>query len=384
MSSTRLSRLSALLNSQRAFSGAPLLVALRRLLDDEPWQAQEVVGGAAEDEDPAHLVRAAQLHLVNRPGLLEPAEALLDQPSPAQTDRIAGMPGGSAIHVGAASLLVLRYMRGHVESSGGGDEVLRVVGLVGTDGDTPRAAFLLRFEQQQRGFTLGIAISLGGHRGGDQAVAVLHQRVAEISQVRLLAIALLVEPGVWIGGRLMRLVGALLTVEVRAVTIGAVLLAEALLRRPSLDQRSVDREVLIAHEALGLFVDFGEELLRHLAGEQTVAVLRKHGVVPHRVIHAEADEPAKQQVVIKLLDQLPLGADRIKHLQQQRPQHILGRYRGTARVRVHLIERRAQRGQHYIRKTAYLTQRVILRHTLLQRHIAEHPTLQPLISTHTP
>lgn len=71
----------------------------------------------------------------------------------------------------------------------------------------------------------------------------LRQRVAEIGQVRLLAIALLVEPGVWIGRRFVRLVLALLTVEARAVAIGAVLLTEALLRRPGLDQRPIDGEV---------------------------------------------------------------------------------------------------------------------------------------------
>ena len=102
-----------------------------------PWQAQEVVGGAAEDEDPVHLMQTAQLDLPNRAGLLQPSEALLDQPSPAQADRIAGMSGGSAIHIRAASLLVLHYMRGHVQRLGGSDEVLRVVSLVGTDGDPP-------------------------------------------------------------------------------------------------------------------------------------------------------------------------------------------------------------------------------------------------------
>ena len=354
------------------------------MLGDEPRQAQEIVSGAGEDEDPVHLMQTAQLDLPNRAGLLEPSEALLDQPSPAQADRVAGMPGGSAIHVRAASLLVLRYMRGHVERPGGGDEVLGVVSLVGTDGDTPQAAFLLRFQQQQSGFALGIAIGLGGHRGGDQAVTVLHQRMAEIGQMRLLAVALLVEPGVRIGGRSMGLVRALLTVEVRAVAIGAVLLTEALLRCPGLDQRPIDGEVLIAHEALRLVVDLGKELLRHLAGEQSVAVLRKHGVIPHRVIHAEADEPAEQQVVIKLFNQLPLRAHRVKRLQQKRPKHILRRNRGTSRGRVHLIERRAQRGQNHIREPAYLAQRMILRNTLLQRHVAEHPTLQPLVSTHTP
>jgi len=56
VSSTQSLWLSGLLNSQGAFSEALLLKALRRLLGEEPWQAQEVVGSAAEDEDPVHLV----------------------------------------------------------------------------------------------------------------------------------------------------------------------------------------------------------------------------------------------------------------------------------------------------------------------------------------
>ena len=112
----------------------------------------------------------------------------------------------------------------------------------------------------------------------------------------------------------MRLVLALLTVEVCAVALGAILLAEALLRCPGLDQRPVDGEVLVAHEALCLLVNLSEELLRYLAGEQAVTVLREHGMVPHRVIHAEADKPAKQQVTVQLLNQLPFGADRVKRL----------------------------------------------------------------------
>jgi hypothetical protein len=42
----------------------------------------------------------------------------------------------------------------------------------------------------QRGLALGVAVGLGHHGGGDQAVAVLHQRVSRIRQVRLLAVAL--------------------------------------------------------------------------------------------------------------------------------------------------------------------------------------------------
>jgi hypothetical protein len=173
-------------------------------------------------------------------------------------------------------------------------------------------------------------------------------------------------------------------VEVRAVAIvGAVLGAKALLRGPRLDQRAIDGEVLVRHEPLGLLVDFGKELLRHLGGQQPVAVLRKHRMVPHRVVHAQAHKPAEQQVVVDLLDQQPLRAHRVEHLQQQRPQNVLRRNRWPPGVGIQRIELRAQRPQHRVRQLANRSQRMILRHTLLQRNIAEHPVLNPLVSTHT-
>jgi hypothetical protein len=79
--------------------------------------------------------------------------------------------------------------------------------------------------------------------------------------------------------------------EVRAVIVRAVLLAQALLRSPGLEQRAIDGEVLVTHEPLRPLVDLGEKPLRHLAGQQLVPVLGKHRVVPHRVVHARTDEP---------------------------------------------------------------------------------------------
>jgi hypothetical protein len=69
----------------------------------------------------------------------------------------------------------------------------------------------------------------------------------------------------------------------------------------------------------------GEEFRRDLAAEPPVAVLGEHGDVPHRIVDAEADEPAEQQIVVELLHQLPLGPHRIERLQQQRPQQLLRR-----------------------------------------------------------
>jgi hypothetical protein len=196
------------------------------------------VRGATEDEQPVHLVQTAQLDLAQRAGLLQPSEALLHQPAAAQADRVAGVPCGSPVEVRAALGVVLRNMQGDVELERSLDEVLRVAGLVRAQRDAPFAASALLFEQDQRGLAFGVAIGRGHHRGGDQAVAVLHQRVAEIGQMRLLAIALHVQPRVRIGGRLMRLVRALLAVEVRPVAIVGCLKTAAWRRERDSNPRS--------------------------------------------------------------------------------------------------------------------------------------------------
>ena len=46
------------------------------------------------------------------------------------------------------------------------------------------------------------------------------------------------------------------------------------------------------------------------------------------------------------------------------------------------IELAAERQQDDIGQLGKFPQRMILRNPLLQRHIAEHPVLQPLVSTH--
>jgi hypothetical protein len=61
---------------QRA-SGALLPEAFHCSLRDQPWQPEQVVGGAAEDEEPVDLGQSKHLHLSERAGL----PRVVDQPS---------------------------------------------------------------------------------------------------------------------------------------------------------------------------------------------------------------------------------------------------------------------------------------------------------------
>ena len=81
-----------------------------------------------------------------------------------------------------------------------------------------------------------------------------------------------------------------------------------------------------------------QEARRYLAIQQPVAVLGEGGGVPDRIVHAEPDEPAEQQVEVDPLDQLAFGPDRVEGLQQQRPQQPLGRDRIPPRRRVERVE----------------------------------------------
>jgi hypothetical protein len=53
---------------------------------------------------------------------------------------------------------------------------------VGAHGDAAFASLLLVLKHPQSGFALGISIGLGDHAGGDQAVAVLQQCVAQMAR----------------------------------------------------------------------------------------------------------------------------------------------------------------------------------------------------------
>jgi hypothetical protein len=81
-----------------------------------------------------------------------------------------------------------------------------------------------------------------------------------------------------------------------------------------------------------------------------------------------------------LLHQLPLGADRVERLQQQRPQQTLRRNRGTPVLGVEPGELAIQRGKHLVDDQADQPQRMVLRHALFNIDIREQ-LARPLVRT---
>jgi hypothetical protein len=91
--------------------------------------------------------------------------------------------------------------------------------------------------------------------------------VAEAAELRLLALALTVEPAIRIGVTLMGVIAAFLAAEVHlgiAPPPEAVMhpAAESSSWRPSLDHRAIDTEVLVTDQAL--LLGLGEHCLKSL------------------------------------------------------------------------------------------------------------------------
>jgi hypothetical protein len=116
--------------------------------------------------------------------------------------------------------------------------------------------------------------------------------------------------------------------------------------------------------------------------KQAIAILGERGRHPHGVVHAEPDKPAKQQVIGELFHQHPLAAHRIQHLEQERPQQVLGRDRRPARLGIQLFELRRQPAQGLISHRPNRPQRMIGRHTLLRRQIAKQVAALLVVSAH--
>ena len=240
-------------------------------------------------------------------------------------------------------------------------------------------------------FPLGAPIRLGGFDIDNQPVAVLGKRVRHVAQLRLGEFTLLEQAGLGVGAALVRLVAALLALEIdfrvasrRSIRTAAVLAHETLVARPGFDHRAVDAEMLVRDEALpfGQLQHADEELSRHVGAQQPIAVDAEHRPVPHGVIHAQTDEPAEQQVVFELLHQEPLAAHREERLQQQRSQQVLGRNRRPAGVRVALVEQPTHVGQDRINEHPQPTQRMLARDPFLEADVTEHRRLGVGLATH--
>ena len=225
------------------------------------------------------------------------------------------------------------------------DPRARVIGLVAADGAARRPASL-----QQRGRRVAFRRAARRHDAGidDQAVAILHQHFARHTPASLRGPA----PS-WPSRRRDRSSTDACVFERRSpwkFTVGLPgssslgpalvpsLRRETLLAGPRLEQRAVDREVLVREQpvAPAPASSTASKNCRAMSPASSRSrFLRERRRRPHRVVHRQADKPAEQQVVVQLLHQQPLAPHGVEHLQQQRAQQLLRRDRRPTRLRVH-------------------------------------------------
>src|SRR4051812_27336757 len=144
---------------------------------------------------------------------LGPGEAFLDPLANDLANSIARMPRGAAIDGGGAVGRVLRHMRSNVQFPQIGDEVLCVVTFVGAQG---QASGSWRAPDDHLDGRFPLRRSGGGceRRTDDEPMPVLNQSMSHVAELGSLAAAFAIKPGIWVRGRGMRLVTALLVVEI--------------------------------------------------------------------------------------------------------------------------------------------------------------------------
>lgn len=172
-----------------------------------------------------------------------------------------------------------------------------------------------------------------------------------------------------------------------AGVVGAVLAPHALVAGPGLDEGAVHTEVLAREQPppLGHLHRRVEQLRDRIVLDQPVTVLAEDRVVPDGVLDGQTDKPAKQQVVLDLLHQLPLAANAVEHLQQHRTHELLGGDARSATSDVSLVhggELDIHPRQRVIDPGTDRPQRVTRRNKVLEPHCREQRFVVSIGSAH--
>ena len=354
--------------------------------------AREIARGHRQFELLINPSESSENGLPNPSDRLAPTEVFLDAFANDLADPIAIMPRRPAVDGAAATTsVILGHVRRDLALATGRDEVGGVVGLVGANRLGMGAGNTV--EHADRRFAFAGAIGMRDDRADHEPRAVLHQYMPLVGKDRGRVVALPVQARLRIGRAGVGVIAARLAFPIRLrvapaaigrLVVRAIFRAKALLAGPGLNQRAVDREMLLRKQPLpvGLAHHFGEEGFNDLVLEQAIPVLREDGMVPDRIFQRQPDEPAEQEVVAHLFHQLPLGADRVEHLQEQCAHQFLGGNRVASPLRVDRIEQTVEAPQRFIDQRPDAPQRMIRRNKIIQLRHREKTLLHPVRSAH--
>ncbi|MFT5644282.1 MAG: hypothetical protein ACI83P_001836 [Janthinobacterium sp.] len=114
----------------------------------------------------------------------------------------------------------------------------------------------------------------------------------------------------------------------------------------------------------------GEEPLCHILAEPAVAIGAQCRMIPCSLVDIHAHEPALEQVVLNVLDKLPLRTNREQALEKTGAQQALKRNRWAAALRIHRRKVGTHAGQNAIDQNAQLAQRMRLGNPFFQSALA--------------
>ncbi len=286
-------------------------------------------------------------------------------------------------------------------------EVFRVVALVRAqrrrlDSQTP----FHPVEHPQAALAFGVAVGLPHADVHADAVAILHEHVHAVLQVRH-AGGLGVQPRLRINDAAMRLVAASFPAEVDPgvadLPAGVVRVVVSLLRggllpldplqalesRVALQQRTVDREVVFAQEPRvhGHHHDAIAELLGDVESIEPFPVDAQDAVVEAWLVGIHVEEPSEENVERDPFTQGSLGPHGVEAHEHHGLQQALGRDAGATALLGRGV-RRGERPSHgrkrLVGHSLDRPQRVIRRDQFLQVELHEQVGLTVGASSHTP
>ena len=225
--------------------------------------------------------------------LLAPTEDALDHGPAGLGDAIADVTGGALVDgagaapAGLGRSIVLRDVRRDIHAAQGAHVISAIIGLVLAHRDAPATWSGLAFEHRLGSTPFGCAVGLRNYPCDGKTIAVLHDDMPHVAQPRLATASLAIKLGIRVAGRGMSVVLAALAMEVgTVVALVTILRLETLVRRPSLDQRAIDREMIVRQQRPDLRVikQLGHELLQHLTALQAFPVLGESRRIPHPIV----------------------------------------------------------------------------------------------------
>lgn len=246
-----------------------------------------------EGKHPADSLHTLEFDFAKQLHGLHPAKNFFDALPLLLTDGVAGMSSRSAINRTRTVCRMLGHMRRDLPLPQILNKLVGIIILIASQRDA--SSRCLGFDQGDRRVLLRRP-RRRRHGGIDhQAMAVLHQHMAEETPLRLLPRGLLVQPGLWGRRRDVRRIGPPLLQEVDTRVPGssgdggdAAAFCLKLFCPPR--PRSVSRRRYSAHRTRGAGSCLGQDLLKkrrgHLTLQQTVPVLGENGHVPHRRIQS--------------------------------------------------------------------------------------------------